>query len=78
MFVVEGRNYGEMERYHGKVTRVEYNETYAEWMYHVVYPQSEGHEKDEVDYWRDEIRPSHRRGALVILLYTYMWMQMSR
>jgi len=57
MFVVEGRNDGEMKRYHGKVTRVEYNETYAEWMYHVVYPQSEGHEKDEVDYWRDEITP---------------------
>ena len=57
MFLVEGRNNGTMERYHGKVTKVEYNESYAAWMYHVVYPQSEGHDKDEVDYWRDEITP---------------------
>ena len=53
MFLVEGRNDGTMMRYHGTVTKVDYNETYATWMYHVVYSESEGHEKDEVDYWRD-------------------------
>ena len=48
---------GTMKRFHGTVTKVEYNEVYAEWMYHVVYPATDGADEDIVDYWRDEIEP---------------------
>ena len=48
---------GTMKRFHGTVTKVKYNEVYAEWMYHVVYPETDGADEDIVDYWRDEIEP---------------------
>ena len=57
MFVADGRTDGLTERFHGKVTKIEYDEDYAEWMYHVVYPAFEGHQEDHVDYFRDEIEP---------------------
>ena len=55
MFYVEGRTDGLQRRFHGEVTTVEYDEEYAEWMYHVVYPAFTGHDEDHVDYFRDEI-----------------------
>ena len=57
MFEVEGRDDGHMERFHGEVTSVIYEEEYAEWIYHVVYEAFEGHEEDHVDYFRAEIEP---------------------
>ena len=57
IFEVEGRNDGHMERFHGEVTSVEYDEEYADWMYHVLYYAFEGHPEDHVDYFRDEIEP---------------------
>ena len=57
MFEVEGRDDGYTRRYHGEVTSVEYDEEYAEWLYHVVYEAFEGHEEDHADYFRDEIEP---------------------
>ena len=52
MFFADGRTDGLTERFHGKVTSTEYDEEYAEWLYHVVYP-----EDHHVDYFRDEIEP---------------------
>ena len=57
MFVADGRTDGVQQRFHGKVTSIEYDEEYAEWLYHVVYPEFEGHPEDHVDYFRDEIEP---------------------
>ena len=55
MFVADGRNDGLEQWFHGKVTSIEHDEEYAEWLYHVVYPAFEGHPEDHVDYFRDEI-----------------------
>ena len=55
MFEVEGREDGHMERYHGQVVSVVYDEEYAEWLYHVVYDSFNGHAEDHADYFRDEI-----------------------
>lgn len=57
LFEDEVADDGTMKRFHGTVTKVEYNEAYAEWMYRVVYPATEGSAEDIVDYWRDEIEP---------------------
>ena len=38
------------KRYHGKVSRIIFHDTHAQYMYHVIYEDD-----DEQDYWRNEL-----------------------